>query len=63
MYQNAILTKTASFPGDIRSDINTPVWIGGKYGTEYFNGLIDEVRMYNRALSEAEIKAIYNATK
>jgi len=28
-----------------------------------FNGLIDEVRMYNRALSGAEIKAIYNATK
>jgi len=28
-----------------------------------FNGLIDEVRMYNRALSSAEISAIYNATK
>ena len=29
----------------------------------YFNGLIDEVRIYNRALSSAEISAIYNATK
>lgn len=29
----------------------------------YFPGLIDEVRIYNRALSEAEIKALYNATK
>ncbi|MGC8776172.1 MAG: LamG domain-containing protein, partial [Minisyncoccia bacterium] len=27
------------------------------------NGLIDEVRIYNRALSDAEIQAIYNATK
>ena len=29
----------------------------------YFAGLIDEVRIYNRALSAAEISAIYNATK
>jgi hypothetical protein len=28
-----------------------------------FNGNIDDVRIYNRALSAAEIKAIYNATK
>jgi prepilin-type N-terminal cleavage/methylation domain-containing protein len=28
-----------------------------------FNGLIDEVRVYNRALSDSEIKALYDATK
>jgi hypothetical protein len=28
-----------------------------------FKGLIDEVRIYNRALSDAEIKALYDATK
>jgi hypothetical protein len=28
-----------------------------------FNGLIDEVRIYNRALSDSEIKALYEATK
>ena len=32
-------------------------------GVKTFNGLIDEVRIYNRALSSAEISAIYNATK
>ncbi len=32
-------------------------------GANYFSGLIDEVRIYNRALSESEIKAIYEATK
>ena len=31
--------------------------------SQFFNGLIDEVRIYNRALSAAEISAIYNATK
>jgi hypothetical protein len=29
----------------------------------WFRGLIDEVRIYNRALSDAEIQALYNATK
>ncbi|HEY4499997.1 MAG TPA: LamG-like jellyroll fold domain-containing protein [Candidatus Paceibacterota bacterium] len=32
-------------------------------GGEYFNGTLDEVRMYNRALTEAEIQAIYDAEK
>ena len=29
-------------------------------GTRYFNGLIDEVRIYNRAMSASEIRSIYN---
>jgi len=29
----------------------------------HFNGLIDEVRIYNRALTEAEIRTIFNATR
>jgi len=28
-----------------------------------YNGLLDDVRIYNRVLSAAEIMAIYNATK
>lgn len=32
-------------------------------GSEYFNGYIDEVRIYNRPLSADEIKVIYEATK
>ena len=29
----------------------------------FFNGLIDEVRIHNRALTEAEIRTIFNATR
>jgi len=32
-------------------------------GTYFFNGFIDDIRIYNRALSAAEISAIYNATQ
>lgn len=31
----------------------------GKSSKRYFNGIIDEVRIYNRALSEEEIRALY----
>jgi len=31
----------------------------GRYSSYYFNGLIDEVRIYNRALTPSEIKALY----
>jgi len=36
---------------------------GTGLGPAFFNGLIDDIRIYNRALSAAEIQAIYNATK
>ncbi|MEM5812018.1 MAG: LamG domain-containing protein [Candidatus Aenigmatarchaeota archaeon] len=40
------------------------VRIGGRQSeVQFFNGLIDEVRIYNRALSDDEIKALYEATK
>jgi hypothetical protein len=37
----------------------------GRFGTlgAYFNGYLDEVRVYNRALSASEIKALYEGTK
>ena len=32
----------------------------GKSGSEYFNGQLDEVRLYNRALSACEVAAIFS---
>jgi prepilin-type N-terminal cleavage/methylation domain-containing protein len=57
--------------GGISSPLNTvlpgfdPSNIGQKpeTGGFYFGGLIDDVRLYSRALSPAEISALYNATK
>jgi|GEM_PF-7074660 len=36
---------------------------GAVYIVSFFNGIIDELRVYNRALSDSEIKALYDATK
>ncbi|MCL5096512.1 MAG: FG-GAP-like repeat-containing protein, partial [Candidatus Omnitrophica bacterium] len=42
-------------------DVSAPVTIGQAESNYYFNGLLDEVSVYNRALSAAEIAGIYNA--
>jgi len=49
--------------GTTVSNINDNFVIGrqGRTGTTFFNGLIDEVRVYNRALSGAEIQALYKS--
>jgi len=63
-YFNGKKVEERSF-SSILKDNSSPVQIGGQTGvTWYFAcGLIDEVRIYNRALSDAEIQALYNATK
>ncbi|HEY9583994.1 MAG TPA: LamG-like jellyroll fold domain-containing protein [Candidatus Paceibacterota bacterium] len=36
------------------------IHIGGNSGANTFNGSIDDVRIYNRALSAGEITQLYN---
>lgn len=37
-----------------------PLWIGARPGNVAATGIIDEVRFYDRALSEEQIKALFN---
>ncbi len=56
LYVNGVETSSRSASGSILSTID-PLWIGGNhpYG-EYFNGDVDEARVYDRALSPAQIR-------
>ena len=47
--------------GGISSEAN--LIIGAIESGQYFSGKIDDVRIYNRALSEAEVKALYEFEK
>src|SRR5439155_17184377 len=49
---------TASVSGTLSPSTGT-LQIGASQYGEYFQGLIDEVRVYNRALSATEIQTIY----
>ena len=57
LYINGVLVATRAQTGTIAVG-NQPLRVGGNNSSgEFFRGLIDEVRIYNRALSAAEITA------
>jgi hypothetical protein len=56
LYVNGMQVSSLNVAGTI-STSNSPLKIGGNaIWSEWFNGLIDEVRVYNRALSASEIQ-------
>jgi len=56
LFVNGVLKATQSTSIFLDNDL---LYIGGEGGGE-FNGLIDAVGIWNRALSEAEVSALYN---
>ncbi|MEK7169610.1 MAG: LamG-like jellyroll fold domain-containing protein [Patescibacteria group bacterium] len=64
-YVNGVQTATGFGISANISTNNLPVKIGdwSSGGGRQFNGFIDEVRIYNRALSATEISDIYNSTR
>ena len=60
VYVNGVQVASRNVSGTL-SPTNDPLRIGGNANWgEYFAGAIDEVRVYNRALSAAEIQADMN---
>ncbi|MBI5385686.1 MAG: hypothetical protein HZA90_13490 [Verrucomicrobia bacterium] len=64
LYLNGVLAASEPDPSVGVLALNTPDWIGQRNwcGTfNYFNGQIDEVSVYDRALTPLEIQALYSA--
>jgi len=62
IYLNGLYVSGSTANKTLKTGLST-VYLGGDYSPYYFNGLIDDVRIYNRALSAAEVQEIYNAEK
>lgn len=63
MYLDGALASTTTFSGTplfMKSD--QELRVGNCYGTEYMHGMIDDVRLYNRALSNAEVAGLVGRT-
>ncbi|PIR96360.1 MAG: hypothetical protein COT92_01505, partial [Candidatus Doudnabacteria bacterium CG10_big_fil_rev_8_21_14_0_10_42_18] len=68
IYVNGVLENSSPQATYLASGASNYIWIafspGGCAGNlGYFNGLVDEVRIYNRALSADEVKKLYNMGK
>ncbi|MDD4872457.1 MAG: PKD domain-containing protein [Kiritimatiellae bacterium] len=63
IYVDGVLKDSSSFPGGLKQT-TSPLNIGCDYNNpgSFFNGGIDEVRIYNRALSSNEINQLYVQT-
>ena len=58
LYQNGELIGNISYDEGMRSS-NQSLYIGREPYNRHFNGLIDEVRIYEEALTTAQIKKLY----
>jgi len=59
LYVNGTSVATTSQTGNISSG-SSSLYIGGTATSEFFQGRIDEVRIYNRGMTQAEITGISN---
>ena len=62
MFINGVSAGTYNGPGQIENTNFRIARVGG-YGGMFFLGSVDDVRIYNRALSDAQIKAMFFAKK
>ncbi len=67
LYINGVLVNQTLVGGTLSYSNGYPWAIGAEMGTstpaEFFNGAIDDVRIYGRALSASEVAAMYNGGK
>lgn len=61
LYQDGVLVTTGT--GSPHPDANTPLQIGSSGGFLPFIGHIDDVRIYNRALSAQEVANLYTSER
>ncbi len=63
MYVNGVLENTVAIVGVTRGMNGNPFAIGQSsvWGGRFFKGRIDEVSLFNRALSDSEVQGIYDA--
>jgi len=61
IYMNGTLRDTHALTGAISGAQNAAIGRNGLDTTAYFDGMVDEVRIYNRAFSPEEVRAEYES--
>jgi hypothetical protein len=61
LYVNGVYDGYNNIPSGFSA--TTTLRLGGTHNNWYMKGYMDEMRIYNRALSASEIKELYESTK
>ena len=66
-YFNGESLKTIDFPGNIHSTMDygfygSAIGVGRLLNHRFFNGKIDDIFIYNRALNDCEIQVLYSGS-
>lgn len=61
-YRNGVLQGTTTNTHTNVSQASLPIWIGRGVSGNYFNGSLDDIGVWNRALTPNEITALYEST-
>lgn len=59
LYKNGVLDASVASSGNIDSAAGD-LWLGNDHYGHSLNGVLDDVRIYSRALSAAEVQELYN---
>jgi hypothetical protein len=60
LYVDSVLEASQPMSHDTPNDLDVSIGRSREY-CDYFNGAIDDVRIYNRALTEAEVQELYDS--
>jgi hypothetical protein len=67
MFHNAVerpIARSMGMPHGVDKTVSTPLEVGGTSVADYgFEGVIDELMIFDRALSDIEVKQLYDAQK
>ncbi|MCX6269879.1 MAG: T9SS type A sorting domain-containing protein [Bacteroidetes bacterium] len=61
LYKNGVFQSTATYTYTGANAVNLPLYIGKDVTTEYFTGSLDDIGIWNRVLTSAEIQDLYNS--
>lgn len=61
-YRNGVLQGTTTNTHTNVSQASLPIWIGRGVSGNYFNGSLDDIGLWNRALTPNEIAVLYQST-
>ena len=62
LYKNNVQVATATFTHTNVTSANMPLYIGRGVGGDFYNGKMDDVGIWNRALTACEINDLYNSS-